>query len=45
MRTAKFPKVQIRDLTLKDVEDSYQWCFDKEVHQVSYEQGHFRIYE
>jgi RimJ/RimL family protein N-acetyltransferase len=31
MRTAKFPKVQIRDLTLKDVEDRYQWFFDKEV--------------
>ncbi|QOR64900.1 GNAT family N-acetyltransferase [Cytobacillus suaedae] len=31
MKTAESPKVQIRELTLEDVEDRYQWYLDKEV--------------
>ncbi|MBD7983472.1 GNAT family N-acetyltransferase [Sporosarcina sp. Sa2YVA2] len=31
MRTTELPKVEIRELTLDDVEDRYQWCLDKEV--------------
>ncbi len=25
------PKVRLRELTLDDVEDRYQWCLDKEI--------------
>ncbi|MBU9721647.1 MULTISPECIES: GNAT family N-acetyltransferase [Bacillaceae] len=31
MKTSDLPKVQVRELTLDDVEDRYQWCLDKEV--------------
>ncbi len=31
MRGTKLPKVSIRELSLDDVEDRYQWCLDKEV--------------
>jgi RimJ/RimL family protein N-acetyltransferase len=31
MNTTELPKVQLRELTLDDVEDRYQWCLDKEV--------------
>ena len=31
MITRKLPKIQLRELTLYDVEDRYQWCLDKEV--------------
>jgi hypothetical protein len=31
METKKLPKVILRELTLDDVEDRYQWCLDKEV--------------
>lgn len=31
MKTEDLPKVEIRELTLEDVEDRYQWCLDKEV--------------
>lgn|SRR5690606_2441450 len=31
MGTKKLPKVILRELTLDDVEDRYQWCLDKEV--------------
>jgi RimJ/RimL family protein N-acetyltransferase len=31
MKTTELPKVHIRELTLEDVEDRYQWCLDKEV--------------
>lgn len=31
MKTKVFPKVYLRELTLGDVEDRYQWCLDKEV--------------
>ncbi|WP_226674833.1 GNAT family N-acetyltransferase [Mesobacillus jeotgali] len=31
MNTTQLPKVQLRELTLDDTEDRYQWCLDKEV--------------
>ncbi|NRG48274.1 GNAT family N-acetyltransferase [Bacillus sp. CRN 9] len=31
MKTCDLPKVQLRELSLDDVEDRYQWCLDKEV--------------
>lgn len=31
MYTTELPKVNLRELTLNDVEDRYQWCLDKEV--------------
>ncbi len=31
MKTDTLPKVHLRELTIEDVEDRYQWCFDKEV--------------
>jgi RimJ/RimL family protein N-acetyltransferase len=31
MNTEQLPLVKIRDLTLEDAEDRYQWCLDKEV--------------
>ncbi|MCT2536043.1 GNAT family N-acetyltransferase [Aquibacillus koreensis] len=31
MKIAELPKVQLRELTLEDVEDRFQWCLDKEV--------------
>jgi RimJ/RimL family protein N-acetyltransferase len=31
MKTTELPKVRLRELTLDDVEDRYQWCLDKEV--------------
>jgi RimJ/RimL family protein N-acetyltransferase len=31
MRTEQLPIVKIRDLTLEDAYDRYQWCLDKEV--------------
>ena len=31
MESIKLPKVYLRELTLNDVEDRYQWCLDKEV--------------
>ncbi|MEY9972784.1 RimJ/RimL family protein N-acetyltransferase [Lysinibacillus sp. RC46] len=31
MNTTELPKVNLRELTLNDVEDRYQWCLDKEV--------------
>lgn len=31
MKTAELPKVKIRELTIEDVEDRYQWCLDKAV--------------
>lgn len=31
MKTKELPKVYLRELTLGDVEDRYQWCLDKEV--------------
>ncbi|MGE7110035.1 GNAT family N-acetyltransferase [Lysinibacillus sp. NPDC047702] len=31
MKTRELPKIQLRELTLYDVEDRYQWCLDKEV--------------
>ncbi|MEK3805829.1 GNAT family protein [Bacillus sp. FSL H8-0547] len=31
MKTAQLPIVQLRELTLEDAEDRYQWCLDKEV--------------
>jgi RimJ/RimL family protein N-acetyltransferase len=31
METKNLPKVILRELTLDDVEDRYQWCLDKEV--------------
>lgn len=27
----RLPKITLRDLTLNDVEDRYQWCLDKDV--------------
>ncbi|MCA1054117.1 GNAT family N-acetyltransferase [Rossellomorea aquimaris] len=31
MTTKELPKVRLRELTLEDVEDRYQWCLDQEV--------------
>ena len=31
MKTTKLPIVYLRELTLNDVEDRFQWCLDKEV--------------
>ncbi|NMH67951.1 GNAT family N-acetyltransferase [Bacillus sp. RO3] len=31
MKTFDCPKVQLRELTLDDVEDRYQWCLDQDV--------------
>jgi RimJ/RimL family protein N-acetyltransferase len=31
MKTNTLPKVTLRELTLEDVEDRYNWCLDKEV--------------
>jgi RimJ/RimL family protein N-acetyltransferase len=31
MKIEQLPRVQLRELTLDDVEDRYQWCLDKEV--------------
>jgi RimJ/RimL family protein N-acetyltransferase len=31
MKTNNLPIVQLRELTLEDVEDRYQWCLDKEL--------------
>lgn len=31
METTLFPKVVLRELTLQDAEDRYNWCLDKEV--------------
>lgn len=31
MKTSKILKVQLRELTMDDVEDRYQWCLDREV--------------
>jgi RimJ/RimL family protein N-acetyltransferase len=31
MKTTQFPLVKLRELTLDDAEDRYQWCLDKEV--------------
>ncbi|OIU71762.1 GNAT family N-acetyltransferase [Rossellomorea aquimaris] len=31
MKIEQLPLVKIRDLTLEDAEDRYQWCLDKEV--------------
>ncbi|WP_117160972.1 GNAT family N-acetyltransferase [Paraliobacillus sp. X-1268] len=31
MKTNNLPKVQLRELTLADAEDRYQWCLDKEL--------------
>ncbi|MBN6205238.1 GNAT family N-acetyltransferase [Ralstonia pickettii] len=31
MNNDKLPKVQLRELSMDDVEDRYQWCLDKEV--------------
>jgi RimJ/RimL family protein N-acetyltransferase len=31
MKTTELPKVQIRELTIEDAEDRYEWCLDKEV--------------
>lgn len=31
MKTNNFPIVQLRELTLEDAEDRYQWCLDKEL--------------
>jgi len=31
MKRTELPKVQLRELTLHDVEDRYQWCLDQEV--------------
>ncbi|WLR57262.1 GNAT family protein [Mesobacillus subterraneus] len=31
MNTTQLPKVHLRELTLNDTEDRYQWCLDKEV--------------
>lgn len=31
MRAMQLPYVELRELTLTDVEDRYQWCLDKEV--------------
>ena len=31
MKTRELPKVQLRELTLDDVEERYQWCLDKDV--------------
>ncbi|SES45707.1 GNAT family N-acetyltransferase [Psychrobacillus sp. OK032] len=31
MKTSTLPKVHLRELTIDDVEDRYQWCLDKEV--------------
>jgi RimJ/RimL family protein N-acetyltransferase len=31
MNTRELPKVQLRELSLDDAEDRYQWCLDKEV--------------
>lgn len=31
MNTTELPKVQLRELTVDDAEDRYQWCLDKEV--------------
>lgn len=31
MNTTDLPKIQLRELTLDDVADRYQWCLDKEV--------------
>lgn len=31
MKTTELPKVYLRELTLNDVEDRYQWCLDQEV--------------
>lgn len=30
MKTNELPKVHLRELTLNDVEDRFQWCLDKE---------------
>lgn len=29
MKFEKLPQVQLRELTIDDVEDRYQWCLDK----------------
>ncbi|QFF99210.1 N-acetyltransferase [Psychrobacillus glaciei] len=31
MKTTELPKVQLRELSLDDAEERYQWCLDKEV--------------
>jgi RimJ/RimL family protein N-acetyltransferase len=31
MITTQLPKVQLRELTIDDAEDRYQWCLDREV--------------
>ncbi|WP_077622341.1 GNAT family N-acetyltransferase [Sediminibacillus massiliensis] len=31
MTATRLPKVMLRELTLEDVEDRYQWCLDREV--------------
>jgi len=31
MKTTQLPKVHLRELTLNDTEDRYQWCLDREV--------------
>ncbi len=31
MKILELPKVYLRELTINDVEDRYQWCLDKEV--------------
>jgi hypothetical protein len=31
MKTTELPKVHLRELTLNDVENRYQWCLDKKV--------------
>lgn len=31
MKFEQLPQVQLRELTIDDVEDRYQWCLDKEV--------------
>lgn len=31
METIELPKVQLRELTVDDAEERYQWCLDKEV--------------
>lgn len=31
MRALELPNVRLRELTLADAEDRYQWCLDKEV--------------
>ncbi|WP_433750476.1 GNAT family N-acetyltransferase [Falsibacillus pallidus] len=31
MKTVQLPKVYLRDLSVEDTDDRYQWCLDKEV--------------